>query len=223
METPGGSLHSFLEGPVRVHALCLPSEARPWIEALACRASEARRARADRFRFQADALRCLAAEGLLRHALAEVHGLDVDPGELVMGRHGKPSLARHPSIHFNLSHSGAWVLCALHHRPVGIDVEEARALEVLPAEQVMTNSELRHFHELPPQQAQDFFYRLWALKESLLKALGTGFSLDPRALGLHFEGDEVHAHRSGRPLGNWRLRELPMPRGAKAALCHRAG
>ncbi len=58
-------------------------------------------------------------------------------------REGKPRLSGHPSIHFNLSHSGPWVLCAVHGGPVGIDVEEVRSPCVLPAESIMAPEELR--------------------------------------------------------------------------------
>ncbi len=62
---------------------------------------------------------------------------------------------------------------------------------------------------LPPLAAPVFFYRLWTLKESLLKAMGTG---DPRRITVRFEGPGSTAP--------WRLLELEMPEGTVASACH---
>jgi 4'-phosphopantetheinyl transferase len=218
----GCCFHAFQSGPVRVQVLGLPTDPEPWLALLEPLASADRRRRAARFRFRADALRCLAAEGLLRHALHEVHGLD--PANLVfqLGANGKPGLASHPGIHFNLSHSGGWVLCALDGHPVGIDVEEEGTRTHLPAEGIMAPEELHCYRSLGPLEARAYFFRLWTLKESLLKALGTGFSLDPREVRLQGEADGITAIQAQEPLAGWVLAELPMPGGIRAALCSRA-
>jgi len=167
-------------------------------------------------------LRCLAAEALLRHALAVGPGLDLRAETLVTGPWGKPRLAGRPRLHFSLSQAGRWVLCAVHDRPVGIDVaKEGQRLE-LPADLVMDPEELHHFAGLPAAEGRAFFFRLWTLKESLLKALGTGLSVDARTVGLAFaDPGRVSASLGGRPLAGWPLLELPMPAGVRAALCRR--
>ena len=216
-----GLLHTFQAGPVQVFALLLPPDPAPWIAQLQPLATPSRRERAARFHFPADTLRCLAAEALLRHALQEVHGLDANTLALQTGPHGKPSLADHPAIHFNLSHSGSCVLCALHDQPLGIDVEAENPRHVLPAQSILSPEEFRQYGALPPEAARTFFFRYWTLKESLLKALGTGLSLNPAALALTFHPAPITASHAGTPLAGWFLQELPMPEGLKASLCHR--
>jgi 4'-phosphopantetheinyl transferase len=167
-----------------------------------------------------DALRCLAAEALLRHALGERHGLGAGQWEVAIGPHGKPFLTGQPGIHFNLSHAGPWVACAVHDAPVGIDVEAAQAMDPLPAASIMAAGELSHFRQLPAQAGQDYFYRLWTLKESLVKALGVGLSLDPRSITLRLEPQPITASHASLALGGLTLRELPLPEGHRAALCY---
>ena len=216
---PRPCLRGFPAGPAAVQALVLPPDPEPWIALLAPAASDDRRARAARFRFRADALRCLAAEALLRHALAERHGLPAAAIALETSPEGKPRLAGLPGIHFNLSHSGAWVLCAVHDGPVGVDVEEVRPRDPLTAGSVMTPEELRRFRSLPAPAATAYFYRLWTLKESLLKAMGTGLGLDPRGIRLDFRGLGITAAHATVPGARWRLLELPLPDDARAAIC----
>lgn len=214
----------FEAGGVRIFVLGLPERPEPWLDLLAPRASEARRSRAAKYRVPMDALRCLAAEGLLRHALWAAHGLDLDALALRTGPQGKPYLADRDDLHFSLSHAGGWVLCALHDRPVGIDAEVARP-GALPAEMFMTADEHRVYARLPPGQAQAYGLRLWTLKESLLKAMGTGLAVDPSGVGLEGLGEarswvELTARHATLDLAGWVLRELPMPPGVWAALCH---
>ena len=213
-------LHALAAGPVPVYLLGLPAAPDPWLELLAAAASRERRDRAGRLRFPMDALRCLAAEALLRHALGELHGLPARAVTPAAEPGGKPRLPEWPGIHFNLSHSGSWVACAVHHGPVGIDVEAVRTRDPLPADRVMAPAELLRYSRMPAPAARDFFYRLWTLKESLLKAMGTGLNLDPRRIALDFDGPDPTGTLDGTPLAPWRLTELPMPGAAKAALCH---
>ncbi len=89
-----------------------------------------------------------------------------------LGAQGKPSLTGYPEIHFNLSHSGNQVICTVGPTEVGCDVEE-----INPAH---TKTIIRCFAEseqiLAAQSAENFF-RLWTLKESILKLSGKGFTI----------------------------------------------
>lgn len=37
--------------------------------------------------------------------------------------YGKPVLKNYPTIHFNLSHAGDWVLCGIGDVSLGVDIE----------------------------------------------------------------------------------------------------
>ena len=64
------------------------------------------------------------------------------------------------------------------------------------------------------------FYRLWSLKEALIKALGTGFSLNPTRFEV--PGPVLDGARSSdfrfphSPESRWRLHDLGEPRFAAA-------
>ena len=213
---------AFQAGPVQVHVLTLPEDPEPWLAALEPQATAAWRGQAARCHHRRDALRCLAAEALLGQALG-TRGLDLRQLTLRTGPNGKPRLEGRPNLHFNLTHAGPWLLCAVHDRPVGIDVEEERLEAPLPAELIMTPEELRHHATLAPPEARAHFFRLWTLKESLLKALGTGLSVAPSGIRLAFPAHGVTATHARLKLAPWPLEELPMPAGVRASLCRRDG
>ena len=126
-------------------------------------ASPQRQMRADRYRKEEDRLRCLIADGLLRYAVGKC--------TVETGPQGKPYLPEHPDIHFNLSHSGPWVVLAMGDSPVGVDVEcfcQNRNVEVL-AKRQFTPEEQRFVGS-----SQERFLRIWTAKEARLKWDGTG-------------------------------------------------
>ena len=91
------------------------------------------------------------------------------------GEHGKPFLTEHPDVHFSVSHSGDWAVCALDGEPVGIDVERVRdkCFAALAA-RYFTSEE--HAWLVSQADEKRAFFRLWTAKESVLKARGTGLS-----------------------------------------------
>lgn len=135
-------------------------------------ASSVRKAKADKLRFTDDKLRCLAAEALLRHALTEQGIRDYS---IVTDEKGKPFLEGLP-VHFNLSHSGNFVLCALSTAPVGCDIQEMKTADLRLARRYFAPGEIRRLESTPPEQQAALFCRLWVLKESLGKALSCGLN-----------------------------------------------
>ena len=59
---------------------------------------------------------------LLMEGLEREYGLS-GPPVFAFGLNGKPFLADHPEIHFNLSHCPRAALCVLGNAPVGCDIE----------------------------------------------------------------------------------------------------
>ena len=65
------------------------------------------------------------ARRLLAEALARERGLTGLPA-IAAGANGKPFFPDRPDLQFNLSHSHGAAVCALHHLPIGVDVERLR-------------------------------------------------------------------------------------------------
>ena len=101
------------------------------------------------------------------------------------GEHGKP-FARidgaYVEIGFNVSHSGRHGLIAIAaHDRLGVDVEERVAQRDLEGigSLVYGPAERRLLAAASGREKVHLFYRLWSMKEALIKAIGAGFSLGP--------------------------------------------
>lgn len=189
---------------------------------------EARRAR--RFVVEPPRRRFALCRAALRINLCE--RLDCPNDRLSFGylEHGKPVAevnGRRLPFGFNLSHSGRHGLIAIaEHEQLGVDVEVRKPGRNFDGigESVYGPAERRLLAKARGQRKAAFFYQLWTLKEALIKALGTGFTLNPST----FEVPEpmLHGERSSRfrfphqPEDSWQLVDLGEPRFA-AALAYR--
>lgn len=142
---------------------------------------EERRTAADRFRAVPDKKRCIGA-GILLYKVLNIY--DITDFSLGQGKYGKPYLINMPDLHFNLSHSGDYVLCAVGTSPVGVDVEQYDHGNTGIAKHFFTGKEYRWVMDIPDDRdcqdlrdSRERFIRLWTMKESYCKMKGLGLNL----------------------------------------------
>ena len=92
------------------------------------------------------------------------------------------TLDRRPApVNFNVSHSGDHGLVAVAPKGrVGVDVEEKIVRHNLDSliDYTFGPNEQAHLAKESGTGKVDLFFKLWTIKEALVKALGTGFHLD---------------------------------------------
>jgi len=138
------------------------------------------RARYARFRHDTD--RWMFALGRAMARVLVGRALEVDPADWAWreGPHGRPEIDRPATdLHFNVSHSGGLVVCALARgRAIGIDIEDLtrRAPDpaVVPRYCAPAEADDVRAHG---DRWRDRFLTYWTLKEAYLKARGLGISL----------------------------------------------
>lgn len=99
------------------------------------------------------------------------------PLDIAANENGKPYLTAVPAVHFSLSHSAAWAVCAVSDHPVGVDIQQCRSFKPNIADRFFHPDEVRYLSSLSPAERENAFYTLWALKESYVKADGRGLRL----------------------------------------------
>lgn len=185
------------------------------------RVSAPRRAKIDRLRSDAARRLSLAAGVLLTDTLAEL-GIRGAAAEEAVDENGKPCLPRCPELHFSLSHSGSYAMCAAAEKPVGCDIQLAAPRSLRVAERYFTQEEQARILTQETEEArQEMFYRIWTLKESFVKCLGLGLRLPLDSFSAYpaVSGGIVLA-QSADP-GGFRLFEPSPPAGFRCAVCIR--
>lgn len=120
--------------------------------------------------------RSRSAQILLNKSLEKVDRTIELPVKYSRNRYGKPYLTDYPKIYVNWSHSGEYILCGVADCEIGVDLQynKKEPKESL-VRRTLDASELEHYQGIPEKERQSCFYEYWTLKESFLKALGTGF------------------------------------------------
>lgn len=137
--------------------------------------SKERQNRLKRFVKIDDAYRSLIGDLLVRFALKERYGpLDMEL-KIETNEYGKPFLLEYPSFHYNISHSGEYVVCVVHDDAVGVDIEYIGPYDLSLAKELFTKEEYQYLLN-DKKDRLAAFYDIWTLKESYIKAVGKGLS-----------------------------------------------
>lgn len=135
-------------------------------------------------------------------------------------QYGKPFLEGYPNFCFNISHSGAYVLCGVDDSPIGIDVEEVKHIEY--EEIAKFFFPIKEFEYIVNQDLKfklDRFYEIWTLKESYIKCCGQGLSIPLKSFCI-----EVDQYKNIKVISNNEYKEhtlklLDIELGYKVAVC----
>lgn len=154
--------------------------------------SQEKRDRILRFYKREDAVRGLFSDLLARYLIGSQLGIENHQISFGFNEYGKPFLKDHPHFHFNISHSGEWVVCATDHRPLGIDVEMIQPVDFNIAKRFFSQAEyLRLMGKNEPERLS-YFFDLWTLKESYLKATSKGLSTDLASFSVINNNDGIN-------------------------------
>jgi len=164
----------------------------------------------------------LLGEVLARHVIREA-GIGISPDTpFETGEKGKPCPDGYRGAHFNISHSGDWVVAALSPDRVGVDIERVRPVKPGLAERFFSATENRMLAGIADEAGRrDLFFTLWTLKESFLKAVGTGLSGGLKSFSVEAAGDGRFALASDPETHGWRLETRDFAQGYKLAACAR--
>ena len=181
------------------------------------------------YKRQEDQARSIGAELILNKALARLFPAFRPPAQFQKEEHGKLFLAEGNEdlrledgrmAEFNLSHSGNFVACAVADRPVGVDIEEPKDSIRPGILRFLAEEEKKDVLEAASESRR--FFEYWVLKESYMKAVGTGFTKAPSSFRVMEKDGRYQVIENGErmPYG-FRLYRLPS--GFFMAVCAENG
>ncbi len=96
--------------------------------------------------------------------------------EIAETEKGKPYFADYPQVKFSIAHSGKMVGCIFSDAEVGLDIQEKRACNHEKLIRRFHEKEQKKYYSLSGEDAETYFFRLWAAKEAYVKYTGFGLS-----------------------------------------------
>lgn len=168
--------------------------------------SEQRMKKINAFRFEDDKKRSLCVEILLRHILIGRYNVVDKDLMFSYNKYGKPSLVGDGMPEFNLSHSGAWVVCATADKDIGVDIERVEDVKLSIAKSYFDRYEYEYIES--GQDKNYRFFQIWTLKESLIKAVGKGLSLSLKSFRFDLSEEEIKVFSDSHDYSNYYFKQF---------------
>ena len=109
-----------------------------------------------RYRHKQAKLRALTAALLLANVVNNYSQVNFAQAVITENEYGKPGIVGLPDFHFNLSHSGSWVVCAIDNKPLGVDVQEiCQRTDLDIAERFFSPREASDLRLMPEHRQRD--------------------------------------------------------------------
>ncbi|MGE6379151.1 4'-phosphopantetheinyl transferase family protein [Peribacillus muralis] len=194
------------------------------LDELLTHVSTERKIRLKRYHKVDDAYRSIIGDLLLQFILQKRYGSFMGGVEIETNSYGKPFLSSHPAIHYNISHSGDYVACALHDEEVGVDIEKTGPFDLELAKGFFTEEEYGQVWEAGDRLAA--FYDMWTLKESYIKAVGKGLSIPLRDFNVSRSGmDDIQLTdvHSNKPITDYTCKQYRVDSEYSLAVCAHLG
>lgn len=158
-----------------------------------------------------DRRRCLGA-GILLADILPLYG--ENPEKITLGPMGKPEAEK---VHFNISHSGDWVICAVSGKDVGCDIEKIDQEPEGVAQRFFHQQEAAYLQKFQGEERNEMFFRLWTWKESYMKMTGEGAYLSLQDFAILPVGEQIRVRR-GKEMLSCHIKEYSIS-GYKVSVC----
>jgi 4'-phosphopantetheinyl transferase len=167
-------------------------------------------ARANRYYRIGDRNTFIISRGATRDILGKYLSLQPSSIEFELGINKKPYVKNDQDLHFNISHSGDWILIGISNSEIGVDTElinKAFAYkEILPY-----NFSAREVDYINQDRSLSRFFMLWTRKEALIKATGEGLNDNLKLItcldGIHFTQSNIISSANDWLINTFKLNE----------------
>lgn len=128
----------------------------------------------------------------------------------------KPFVLDKADFHFNISHSGNWLIMIFSKNPCGIDIEKMQTdFDFEGVIKLTFHPEEIGYILRNPDQTKAFF-RIWSIKESFLKATGVGLIENLFTLNMVKNSDPLTA------LNPWQIQSFLIDDKYWCSFCHQS-
>jgi 4'-phosphopantetheinyl transferase len=185
--------------------------------------NEAEQIQAGKFKNALLHKRYVEIHGRLRMLLAQRLSQSLERISIKNAEHGKPYLADHPELAFNLSHSADRVMIAVGWNcQLGVDIEFCKQRINLSGlvDKCFSKEEAAYWTKLPETKKNEEFYRFWTRKEAFVKATGHGIALGLNQCVINPENptEFLRVPDNCGQASEWRVQDIVLGEGICGAL-----
>ncbi len=136
--------------------------------------SEKRIEKVERLKKDKKKSQSIGAELLLGYAVKQETGAKM-PVKWDTDENGKLYLTDFDGLYVNLSHSNNYAVCAVHDKPIGVDIQYKKECDMKMANRFFADDEVDFINNSTDKDSA--FFEIWTKKESFVKAIGKGITM----------------------------------------------
>ncbi|OUA56147.1 4'-phosphopantetheinyl transferase family protein [Bacillus thuringiensis] len=136
-----------------------------------------------------DTIGTIFGELLIRAVIQKEYGIKSNLLSFSYNQYGKPYIRELPGFHYNISHSGNRVVCVTDSKPIGIDIELIKPINLQIAQRFFTKEEYEFLTNQSHNDQLSCFYDFWTLKESFIKAIGRGLTVPLNSFNINMKNN----------------------------------
>lgn len=161
------------------------------------------------------------SERILKHILSDELKIAYRNTKIRRDSYGKPFLVG-GKRHFNISYSKNKLMIATDNTPIGVDIEYMKEIDNIDSLAAHFSPEEKDaLYQLENAEKIKYFYRLWVLKESYIKAVGKGFSCPFNSFYIEMKETSATLIYTKENDLNWKFKSYTFPDGYCLAICAR--
>lgn len=162
----------------------------------------------------------LIADILIRTIIYQKFKIKNSNIDFKVDAYGKPYVPGLCEFHFNISHSNKWIVCATDHMPIGIDIEFIRPVNFNIAKKLFAPEEYNSLLLKSDTERLSYFYDIWTLKESYVKAVGKGIMAIPlNSFYIKFVDGNIILESQLQPVSGYYFKQYKIDPNYKLSVC----
>ncbi|KIQ79982.1 4-phosphopantetheinyl transferase [Bacillus sp. L_1B0_8] len=173
----------------------------------------------ERYKKKEDAYRTLLGDVMIRSIICKRYKISNQDIKYSYNKYGKPNWIGDKFFCFNISHSGDWIVCIVGNTSVGIDIEQMRPIKLETISQLFSMKEIEDLNLKVLTEKNDYFYDLWTLKESYIKAIGTGLSTPFNSFTIKKNEEEGISINQGDTNSSYFFKQYHIDSNYKLSVC----
>ncbi len=180
--------------------------------------------RAARFKFDQDRKVFIVCRYALRSLLSRYLSRPSNSLKFRYNDFGKPSLADHSNLNFNVSHSGSYGMIGFcYDAEIGVDVEKVRPNDDLLkiSNRFFAPLECKELYAASREDVAELFFNCWTRKEAFVKASGEGLSIPLDRFEVSTNSSKAYFKKidwRDEQTSDWSLKSIDFDTDYKAAI-----
>lgn len=116
---------------------------------------------------------------------------NIKNADIIYDERGKPFFKDYNDIYLSISHCRNAVCAGIYSENIGVDIEKIKKHSPSVAKRIFTEQEMNCLENQCDNKKDEYFLRIWTLKESVIKLDGRGLAYGMNNINIDLENKKI--------------------------------